>query len=322
MVQLEQLEARALQGVGVSREEARWLWQTAPLEALSAAADRIRRVRLGNGFDLCTIVNAKSGHCSEDCAFCAQSAHFATAAGTHTLLDTTALLALAQESADAGALRFSLVTAGRSLNDVEVVQLCESVRTLRRETALSICVSAGLLTAPQFRALASAGVTRIHNNLETSARYFPALCSTHTYADKLRAIRAAQAAGLEVCSGGIFGVGETADDRIDMALTLRALGVKSVPLNLLIPIPGTPLEARPPLAEKEVVRIVALYRFIMPDAVLRLAGGRKLLADHGCACFQGGADAMISGDMLTTGGTTIRTDIAIIRQLGFEVKKL
>lgn len=322
MVQLEQLEARAKAGEGISREEAIALWREADLDALTQAANRVRRARLGNGFDLCTIVNGKGGHCSENCAFCAQSAHFATAAEHHTLMDTATLLAHARESEAAGALRFSIVTAGRSLNDAEVAQLCASVRTLRRETTLSICVSAGLLTAAQFRALREAGVSRVHNNLETSARHFPALCTTHTYADKLRAIRDAQAAGLEVCSGGIFGVGETAEDRIDMALELRGLGVKSVPLNLLIPISGTPLAAQQPLSDAEFTRIVAIYRFILPDAALRLAGGRKRLDDNGRACFQGGANAMISGDMLTTTGTTIRQDYAIIRELGFEVKRL
>lgn len=322
MVQLEQLEARASQGEGVSREEALALWQKADLSALCAAADRVRRARLGNGFDLCTIVNGKGGHCSENCAFCAQSAHFATTADHHALLDTAALLACARTSEAAGALRFSIVTAGRSLSDGEVAQLCESVGVLRRETSLSLCVSGGLLSAAQFRALHEAGITRVHNNLETSARHFPALCTTHTYADKLRAIRDAQAAGLEVCSGGIFGVGETAEDRIDMALELRGLGVKSVPLNLLIPIPGTPLAAQQPLSDAEFTRIVAIYRFILPDAALRLAGGRKRLADSGRACFQGGANAMISGDMLTTTGTTIRQDHAIIQELGFEVKRL
>lgn len=322
MVKLEQLEADALRGSGVTREDALWLYRSPALAALSAAANRIRAARQGNGFDLCTIINGKSGRCSENCAFCAQSARFATDADSHSLLNAETILAHARQSEASGVQRFSIVTAGRSLSDSEVATLCETVRLLRRETHLSICVSGGLLRSDQFQQLAAAGVERIHNNLETSARHFPALCTTHTYADKVRAIRDAQRAGLDVCSGGIFGVGESVADRIDMALSLRALGIRSVPLNILIPIAGTPLAQQPPLSAVEITRIVAVYRFILPDAVLRLAGGRRLLADNGRACFQSGANAMISGDMLTTTGTTIETDIATIEQEGFEVKKL
>lgn len=322
MVELKQLKAEAAKGRGVNRQEALWLYRKVPLDALSAAANRIRAARQGDGFDLCTIINGKGGHCSENCAFCAQSAHFATAADVHSLLPTAAILAEARHNEACGARRFSIVTAGRSLSDDEVAALCETVRVLRQETSLSICVSGGLLSAAQFQQLAAAGVERIHNNLETSARHFPALCTTHTYADKLRAIRDAQAAGLDVCSGGIFGVGESVEDRIDMALALRDLGVCSVPLNMLIAIEGTPLAEEPPLTAEEMQRIVGVYRFILPDVALRLAGGRRLLADRGRACFQGGANALISGDMLTTTGTTIRTDIALIEQEGFKVKKL
>lgn len=322
MVKLDQLEAKAVQGEGVTRQEALWLYGEAALLDLSEAANRIRAARQGNGFDLCTIINGKGGRCSENCAFCAQSAYFTTGAEAHALLKTAEILDAARYSEACGVKRFSIVTAGRGLSDAEVTSLCETVGVLRQETGLSLCVSGGLLTADQFLRLAKAGVSRIHNNLETSARHFPALCTTHTFADKVRAIRAAQAAGLEVCSGGIFGVGETVADRIDMALSLRDLGIRSVPLNMLIPINGTPLAAQTPLAAEEMARIVAVYRFILPDAVLRLAGGRRLLGDGGRACFQGGANAMISGDMLTTSGTTIETDVALIQQEGFEVKKL
>lgn len=322
MVKLEQLEAMATQGQGVDREAARWLYHMVPLADLAQAADRIRAARLGNGFDLCTIINGKGGRCSEDCAFCAQSAHFPTGAEVHSLLDTAAILSEAKRHEARGVGRFSIVTAGRALSDAEVDALADTVRVLRRETGLALCVSGGLLSQAQFARLREAGVRRVHNNLETSERHFPALCTTHRFADKVRAIRDAQAAGLEVCSGGIFGVGETPEDRIDMALSLRALGIRSVPLNMLIPIAGTPLAAQEPLAAEEMARIVAVYRFILPDAVLRLAGGRRLLADAGRACFRGGANAMITGDMLTTTGTTVETDIVTVQQEGFEVKRL
>ena len=159
----------------------------------------------------------------------------------------------------------------------------------------------------------------MHNNLETSRNHFPEICTTHTFDDKVAAIRAAQAAGLTVCSGGIMGMGETKEDRIDMALTLRELGIGSVPVNLLNPIPGTPLERQKPLTADDMRRIVAVYRFLLPDAFIRLAGGRGLLADKGKGCFQSGANAAITGDMLTTAGITVETDKELLKELGYEV---
>ncbi|MBP2664199.1 MAG: biotin synthase, partial [Firmicutes bacterium] len=172
----------------------------------------------------------------------------------------------------------------------------------------------------QLQQLKAAGVARYHNNLETSRRYFPHICTTHTYDDKIATIKNALAAGLEVCSGGVMGLGETIEDRIAMALDLRSLGVKSIPVNVLNPIKGTPLGNTPKLTADEVARIVAVYRFILPDAAIRLAGGRGLLADKGKAVFQSGASAAISGDMLTTAGISISNDMALLKDLGFEVK--
>ena len=195
--------------------------------------------------------------------------------------------------------------------------MCEAVRRIREETGLSVCVSFVLLDERQFRKLKEAGVTRVHNNLEASERYFPKVCSTHTFEEKQQAIRAAQNAGLTVCSGGIMGIGETAEDRIDLALSLRELGIKSVPVNMLNPIPGTPLEHQPLLTEEEMRRIVAVCRFLLPDAAIRLAGGRGLLTDKGKSCFQSGANAAITGDMLTTAGITVETDLKLLKELGY-----
>ena len=198
--------------------------------------------------------------------------------------------------------------------------LCEAIRRIRTEVGISVCVSVGLLDEAQYRKLRAAGAERAHNNLETSQNNFPNICTTHTFADKITAIRAAQAAGLTVCSGGIMGLGETVGDRIDMALTLRELGVKSVPINVLNPIPGTPLAQSKTLSEDELLRIVAVYRFLLPDASIRLAGGRGLLADKGRSCFCSGANAAISGDMLTTAGITVETDLKLLEELGYEVR--
>ena len=180
-----------------------------------------------------------------------------------------------------------------------------------------MCVSFGLLSEEQFSRVKKAGASRVHNNLETSRRNFPNVCTTHTFEDKVHAIKAAKAAGLSVCSGGIMGLGETEEDRIDMALTLRELGIKSVPINMLNPIPGTPYEGMVPLTVDDMRRIVAVYRFILPDAFIRLAGGRGLMKDKGEGCFRSGANAAISGDMLTTAGYTIETDMEMLHKLGF-----
>ena len=319
MSELHNVRDRVLSGGVVDRPTALWLYDQ-PLDGLCACADEIRRHFCGNGFDLCTIVNAKSGRCPENCKFCAQSAHNHTDAEQYPLLSADEIVAHAKENARQGVLRYSIVTSGRRLSDGEVDHICAAVRRIRAETPLAVCISGGLLNQAQFARLKDAGVTRVHNNLEASRRFFPFVCTTHTFDDKVAAIHAAQAAGLTVCSGGIMGLGETPADRIDMALTLRELGVKSVPVNLLNPIPSTPFANNPRLTADDLRRIVAVYRFILPDAAIRLAGGRGLLPDKGRSCFLSGANAAISGDMLTTAGITTATDRALLAELGYEVK--
>lgn len=289
-----------------------------PLEELCSTADEIRRRFCADQFDICTIINGKSGSCSEDCKFCAQSAHNHTCAAQYPLLAADEIVAHAKLNQEQGVLRYSIVTSGKRLSDAEVDKMCEAVRRVRKEAGISVCVSFGLLGEAQYRRLKEAGVTRVHNNLETSLRFFPHICTTHTYEDKISAIKAAQAAGLTVCSGGIMGLGETPEDRIDMAVTLRDLGIKSVPVNLLNPIPGTPFEKKQRLTAGEMRRIVAVYRFLLPDASIRLAGGRGLLDDKGEGCFLSGANAAISGDMLTTSGITVKTDLALLEKLGYK----
>lgn len=318
---LESLKAQVCAGEEIGREEALWLYHEVALEALTQAADEIRKTCCGPEAELCTIMNAKSGGCSENCAFCAQSAHHTTGVESYPLVEAEAVLEEVRNYSERGISRFALVTAGKCLDDAEVEKICEIVARLRQETALFVCVSGGLLTKTQFRKLKEAGVTRIHNNLETSERHFPALCTTHTFADKIRAIRDAQAVGLSVCSGGIFGTGETVEDRIDMALSLRHLNIVSVPINILHPIEGTPLENEPLLDTDTLARIVAVYRFILPKAQLRLAGGRGRLKDEGNRAFKAGANAIITGDMLTTTGTTIESDLRMLKNYDFEVKK-
>ena len=320
MCMIKKLKEKALSTGDVSLEEA-LLLASAPLEELSEAAEEIRREKCGQGFDLCTIVNGKCGRCPEDCKYCAQSAHYqAKCTEAYGLLPTEKLLEGARREAAQGVLRYSIVTSGRKLSDYEVEQACESIRAIREETGIQVCVSFGLLKEEQFKKIKEAGASRVHCNLESSARFFPQICTTHTYEDKINTLKAAKRAGLSVCSGGILGLGETMEDRIDMVLTARELGVKSVPVNLLNPIPGTPLENRKPLTNEEARRCVAIFRFLIPDASIRLAGGRGLLGDKGELCFKSGANAAISGDMLTTAGITVETDMELVRNLGFEVR--
>lgn len=314
---VQNLKNRVLQNKPINRKQALLLYD-APLKELCEAADEIRKHFCSDSFDLCTIINAKSGKCSENCKFCAQSAAHQTEIKTYPLLDCDTIVAQAKRSEKSGVLRFSIVTSGRSLSDRELEEVCSSVRAIKEQTKLSVCVSAGLLSKKQFLALKEAGVSRIHNNLETSAKNFKNICSTHSFKDKIKTIKYAQKAGLAVCSGGIVGMGESKSDRIDMALTLRRLNVLSLPVNILHPIDGTPLQSLNPLSEKELCRIVAVFRFLLPRADIRLAGGRGALSDRGEACFRSGANAAISGDMLTTSGIDTVADLQLIDRLSFK----
>ena len=315
----KELKKKLLLGEQITRPEAITLYAQ-PLKELCETANEIREHFCSNSFDICTIINGKSGRCSENCRFCAQSAHNHTGADEYPLLSTKKILTQAKLNDDKGVLRYSIVTSGKRLSDDEVDKMCETIRMIKAQTGISVCVSFGLLNEEQYGKLKEAGVSRVHNNLETSRRNFPNICTTHTFDDKVAAIRAAQSVGFTVCSGGIMGLGETVEDRIDMAFTLCELGIKSVPVNMLNPIPGTPFAQNKKLTADDMSRIVAVYRFILPDASIRLAGGRGLLPDKGRSCFLSGANAAISGDMLTTAGITVETDMQLLKELEYEVR--
>ncbi len=315
---VKELKEKVLGGEQITKEEAMRLYEE-PLEEVCTAADEIRRYFCEDRFDLCTIINGKSGKCPEDCKYCAQSAYYQTSTEDYPLLETEEIVRQAKYNADRGVLRYSIVTSGRALKDEEIDQMCGAIRAIREQTDIEVCVSFGLLSEEQFRRVKEAGASRVHNNLETSRRNFPNICTTHTFDDKVEAVKAAKSAGLTVCSGGIMGLGETVEDRIDMALTLRELGIRSVPVNMLNPIPGTPYEGNPRLTVDDMRRITAVYRFILPDAAIRLAGGRGLMEDKGEGCFRSGANAAISGDMLTTAGYSVETDMDMLDRIGYRV---
>lgn len=310
------LKEKVLNGGLIDKSDAMQLWEV-DYDELCSAANEIREKFCSNNFDICTIVNGKSGKCSENCKFCSQSSFYHTCAGEYPLLDKESIVKEAMNNAEQGMLRFSIVTSGRRLNDKEVDIMCDVIREIRKNTDISICASFGLLNEEQYRKLKDAGVARIHNNIETSENNFQNVCTTHTFSDKINAIKAAQKAGLDICSGGIMGLGENNEDRVDMAFTLRELNVKSIPVNMLNPIPGTPFENNKKLTEKDMCRICAVYRFILPDAFIRLAGGRGLMENKGRDCFLSGANAAISGNMLTTSGITFETDLALLKELNF-----
>lgn len=319
MINLSQLKESIINGTFITKQDALELVH-APLEELCACANEIRKHFCDNYFDLCTIVNGKSGNCTENCKFCAQSSAYHTGVSEYPLLESDEIIRQAKHHANKGVLRYSIVTSGRKLSNREVDIMCNTIRKLREEANISVCVSFGLLDEENYRKLKEAGASRVHNNLEASEHFFEQVCTTHTFQDKVEAIKAAKRAGLEVCSGGIMGLGETFEDRIDMAFSLRKLGVKSIPINLLNPIPGTPFAKNPLLSQQELRRIVAIYRFILPDAMIRLAGGRGLLEDKGETCFRSGANAVITGDMLTTPGYTVDSDLELINKLGYTIK--
>lgn len=322
MYNVEELKKKVLNGELIGKEEALFLAEEAPLNELTEAANEIRKHFCKNKFDICTIINGKSGKCSENCKFCAQSSFYHTKINEYSLLDSKSIVKEAKYNDERGVLRFSIVTSGRKLSDKEVDSVCESIREISKNTSVSICGFFGLLSEEQYKKLKEAGLTRVHNNLETSKRNFKNVCTTHTFEEKIQAIKNAQNAGLNVCSGGIMGLGETMEDRIDMVLTLRELGVLSIPVNMLNPIKGTPFENNKLLTNDEMCRIVAVFRFLIPNAAIRLAGGRGLLEDKGESCFLSGANAAISGDMLTTSGITIKEDMELLEKIGYKPELL
>ncbi|HOJ62064.1 MAG TPA: biotin synthase BioB [bacterium] len=267
-------------------------------------AKRLRERFRGDTVSLCSIVNAKSGACPEDCSFCAQSAHFQTAAPVYGLMKPGEVLQTARLAERDGAESFGVVISGRGIkNDKELQALGEIVKTLKREVNLDIHASVGICTREQLQYLRECGVTMINHNLETSERFYPSICTTHTFQDRVETIRTARACGLNLCVGGIFGMGETWDDRIDMAFTLRELDVDTVPLNFLHRIQGTPLETREPLAPLTILSIIALFRFILPRKEIKICGGRESnLRDLQSLIFLAGADSMMIGNYLTTAG--------------------
>lgn len=318
---INDMKNKAIIGECLSKNEALNLAKISDLDALLSAANEIRQICCGDEFNFCSIINARSGKCSEDCKYCAQSAHFKTGCETYSLLDATPVLQMAQQNEKAKVHRFSLVASGRGIseNDKDMPKIEQIYRALRELTNLHLCASFGLASVQALQKLKDSGVKTYHHNLETSRRFYPRICTTHTYDDRVQTIKNCHTIGLDVCSGGIFGLGESVEDRIDMAFELRELGVSSVPINILMPISGTPLENNAPLSEEEILRSIAVYRFILPRVYLRFAGGRVKLGKSIEKALNSGVNSAITGDFLTTTGDSIKGDMKLVTSLGFKI---
>lgn len=316
---LKKLADDIINGKRLKREDDLSFFINCDLDALLEGADKIREYFCGNKVDLCTIINGRSGRCGEDCKYCAQSTHNHTNCEVYDFLPKEKILAEALANEKEGVDRFAIVTAGRSLSGEDFEKAIDAYETMHRECKLDLCASLGFLTKEQFHRLHEAGVTSYHDNIETSRRNFPNICTTHTYDEKIATIKMAQEEGFCVCSGGIIGMGETWEDRLDMAVSLAELGIMSIPINALMPIPGTPLENLKQLSEEDILRTIAFFRYINPEANVRLAAGRALVTNDGEAAFSGGASATITGNMLTTSGSTIESDKKLLLGLGRDV---
>ncbi|RYD03335.1 hypothetical protein N752_21115 [Desulforamulus aquiferis] len=264
-------------GNQISFEEALYLagLEGRELFELISAACRITAKFCGSGIDTCSIINAKSGGCLEDCKFCAQSIHFDTGCKEYSLMEDKRILQYAKKIEQKGINRLALVTSGKELDDEDFNRIIDTYHMLKENTALNLCASLGLLDEVRATGLKKAGVTMYHHNLETAESYFSNICTTHTYQQRINTIRAAQNAGLKVCSGGIISIGETLGQRLELAYELKRLKVNSVPINILNPIAGTPLESQPILSPLEIMKTICLFRLILPEATLRFAGGVK-----------------------------------------------
>lgn len=316
---LKSLEEKVMAGRPIGFEEAMDLARTEDPEGLFASADRIRAGYMGNRMDLCTIMNAKSGKCSENCRFCAQSGHYPTTAEVYPLSGIDQVMRMASQAEAQGVHRFSLVTSGNVLSKEDFDIMVEMIGVLRHETGLSLCASLGSISRDQALRLKAAGLAMYHHNVETSRDYFSSICDTHTYDDRVATIKNALSAGLEVCSGGIIAMGEDMGHRVKMAFEIRDLGVRSIPINILTPIRGTPMENMEKPDPLEVLRTIAVFRFVIPDGSIRYAGGRNILGQWQWKGFRAGISAVMVGNYLTTPGNKVSDDLEMIRGLGFEV---
>ncbi len=320
---IDEITRRILDGGEMSFEEGCWMialdddytpW-------LMAGADRIRKTFRGNEIEVCAISNVRSGNCSENCAFCSQSGHHKTDAPTYDFIPAEELVEQARQARQWGASDFGIVSKGWGVrSDKEATKLREYFEAMGSHSDIGRCASLGALDKATARQLKEAGLENYHHNLECAESFFHNVCSTHTYQENIDTIVNAREAGLRVCAGGILGMGETLEQRVELAETLRRLGVESVPMNFLSPVLGTPMAHIEPMKPYEILRAIATYRYMLPKAEIRVAGGRQFLGDMQSMIFMAGASGVMIGNYLTTRGRSVEDDLKMMRDLKLQVR--
>lgn len=320
MVDMIQLAEEIINGKRIKRGDDLSIFLDCDLKELGKGADMIRKHFVGDKIDLCAIINGRSGRCPEDCKYCAQSAHNHTDCEVYDFISEEKILEACKLHDKEGVHRFSIVTAGKALTGEEFDKAIHAYETMKKECNIDLCASMGFLTKEQLHRLHEAGVNSYHHNIETSKRNFPNICTTHTYEMKMETLKMVKEEGMYACSGGIIGMGETWEDRLDMAISLAEVGVDSIPINALMPIKGTPLEGLERISNEDIMRTIGFFRYINPEADIRLAAGRALMPEDGKEAFKAGASATITGNMLTTAAcATIRSDIEMIKSMGRKI---
>lgn len=304
----------------ISYNEAFSLLSTDDISALAKGANTITRRFNGEEVDMESLVNAKSGTCPEDCSFCAQSSFYNTGISKYPLLPTEKLIEHARNAKNGGSTSFCLVCAYRSPPEKDFEQICDAILKIKKSIDIDVNVSLGFMTLERAKKLKSLGVKRYNHNLETAKSFFSQICTTHDYEDRIHTGKIVKEAGLELCCGGIIGMGESAEQRLELAFSLADLNPDEVPINILISREGTPLMYNNPLSNEDIIKTIAVWRFIMPKSILKIAGGReKYFKDKGRYALQAGANGIISGGYLTTGGNTHNKDLEMIKEIGLKV---
>lgn len=311
---------KILNGQTIAFDEALYIINNSIPEELYIAANEIKEKFYLNKVDLCSIINAKSGNCSENCKFCAQSGHYNTNISTYSLIDSEKALKIAKENYSQGIHRISLVTSGNTLTAKDFEKILSLYKAIKKETKLSLCASLGAISYEQAVKLKEIGLNMYHHNVETSSDYYPNICTTHTYESRIKTIKNAAKAGLKICCGGIIGMGESMEQRIKMACEIRELEAVSVPINILNPIKGTPMyKAAKKLDTTEILKTFAIFKLILPKASIRYAAGRSQLGKSQEMGLKAGVSGMMVGNFLTTNGNEISEDIEMIKALGFTI---
>jgi biotin synthase len=321
--EIQKIGDRVLEGGSVSMKEIRPLLEAEGPDIIDlvAVANRVRVEFNGNEIDLCSLLNAKSGKCSEDCAFCAQSAHYKTESLVYPMMDTNRIVDEAKKAQRKGTGRFCLITSGRELNDEEFETILRALDRIRQETTLDLDCSLGTLSEERAEALKKVGVTRYNHNLETAETHFPKICTTHSFRDRIKTIEVLKDQGFSICCGGIIGLGESPQQRLELAFSLRKLGIDCIPFNILNPRPGTPLEHSEGIPPIEIIKTISLFRLVLPKGTIKIAGGREAnLRDLQSLALLAGANGLIVGNYLTTPGRNAEDDLTMIRDVGFQIK--